>query len=462
MKTRFLIVGSGAAAVGVLYGLIDKYGKNISVDILTSESFGGGIIGTDSSPSILFPQKSKDGKQPSVWSSTDKSLKVYDSRNHSMTQFWGAGMMPARLNEEPEPMDSQLYKNASDRLFSRLQILGEEDNLARYLGRASYNKDWPNQSNFPKFDTKLNGERFCSGRGRISIISDTDRSCVICGKCMSGCPEDVIWHSRMEIRKIAKLIDLNILSGEVKLISAGRLVISAKQDLENVDMADYKLTFLATGVVSTSNIVLRSLDAVKTVEVYDTPVFTIPFLLFGKKYKQRISLANDMILVDGKNGTQLGSVYPFFDEIWETKLFRIIGKFGFFRRLFENHVGFIRLYSNRANALKISASLNVDGSLKLSRSDWKICGYDKSLIRNLKKVLIKNYILAIPIKLTTLNSAHYYGGAGSVASSSTVGDLLREKFPVVRVADAFTISSMPSISPTFSIITNAYLIAQKG
>lgn len=461
MKTKFLVLGSGAAAVGVLYGLIDKYGESIVVDIITSERFEDSFVGNSSSQGFLIPQKRKYGVQPSQWKSSENSLKVYDSRSHSMTQFWGAGMMPAKAGEEPDCIDSQDYGLASDSLLGKLQILGEEDYIAGYLGRTSYNKEWPNQSNFPRFDTESNGVRFCSGRGRISLPSRKDRNCTLCGMCMSGCPEDVIWHSRMEIEKIAQIIDLNILSGEVQQVKESRLVISSRNNLESVWLRDYKRTFLATGVVSTSKIVLRSLDEVESLEFCDTPVYTIPFILKDNKYKQKISLANDMIFIDGANGTQLASVYPFFSEIWETKVFGLIGKLGLARLFLENHVGFIRLYSNKTNALRIVATLDSDGMLNLSKFDWGICAHDKTLIKDLKKLLLEYSVISFPVKLSSLNSAHYYGGAYSSISGANLGELFHDKFPSVRLADAFTIADMPSISPTYTIIVNAYLQAQR-
>jgi ferredoxin len=456
---RFLVIGSGAAAVGAIYGLIDKYGHDITIDLLTSESFSEKISGTAPSSSILMPQKTKHGKQPATWDCKDSSLKIYDSRYHSMTQFWGAGMMPAKLDEEPNLAPE--YSLASERLLQRIPMLGEDDYLTQYLGRKSHNLAWPNQSNFPKLNITYDNMKFCSGRARISLVSSPSKGCIVCGKCMSGCPEDVIWHSRIEIEKISKLVNLNTLHGEVKRITAENLVISTEDGLSNVDLKGYKSTILCTGVVSTIKIVLDSLDYVESIGFYDTPVYTLPVFIFGNSYKQRISLANDMILIGGPDGTQLASVYPFFDEIWETTVFKFFRPIKFFRRVVENHIGFVRLYSNKQNPLKITAKLNEDNSLNLSRSKWWICSKDQKLQSNLKKVLRKNGVYSFPFKLTSLNSAHYYGGSLTRVASKPIIEILKEKFPRVKFADAFIITDMPSISPTFSIMVNAYCKAQE-
>ena len=375
---RFLVVGSGAAAVGTIYGLIDKYGESISVDILTSESFTGEISGTIPSKGLFMPKKTKKGKSIRNWESADDKLNIYDSRPHSMTQFWGAGMMTAKLSEGEKLVAD--YGAATKELLRRIPVLGADDYIQEYLGHKSHNLKWPNSSEFPEFNLDSNGMKFCSGRARISIMSSPDRSCTECGKCMSGCSEDVIWHSLMEIEKISKLVDLKVINGEVVKISSDNLLMSKESQISEVSYDSYESVFWCTGVASTIKVVLNSLEETSKIDFFDTPVYTIPLFIVGKIYRQKIALSNDMVLIEGADGSQLASVYPFVEDIWETQLFKFFKKIGIIRKLLEQHLCFIRVYSNRKNPLRVSAKIDGAGNFILSRDDWKICDNDQGLL----------------------------------------------------------------------------------
>jgi len=456
---KFLVVGSGAAAVGAIYGLIDKYGESISIDIVTSENVSGEISGPSPTQSLFMPKKTKHGKLIRKWKSLDKSLNVYDSRVHSMTQFWGAGMMPSKISEAI--CSEQDYANATQALLRRVPILGDDDSINQFIGLKSYTSKWPTTSEFPKFDLTDNNITYCSGRARIAISSSPEKNCIECGKCMSGCPEDVIWHSLMEIDKISKIIDINIIHGEVIKITSNNLVLSAGSPKKKIDYQNYQSVLFCTGVASTIKTVLNSVDSLEKIDFFDTPVYTIPFLMFGRNYKQTIALANDMIFVEGKNGTQLASVYPFIEDIWETKFFKLFKKFGFIKKILEKHLCFIRLYSNKANSLKIAAKVDEGGKLILSRQNWNICDKDKSLLSNFKRILRRKKIYSLPLKITNLNSAHYYGGSQTCINKIKLSEVLSKEFPKIKFADAFTTGSMPSISTTFSIMVNGYCKAQE-
>jgi ferredoxin len=456
---KFLVVGSGAASVGAIYGLIDKYGKSISIDIVTSEKMTGKISGPSPSPSFFMPKKTKQGKLIQKWESSDESLNVYDSRAHSMTQFWGAGMMPSKLSEATSPVAD--YASATAALLQRIPILGSDDEIDKFIGLKSHNSKWPNSSEFPKFNLTRNNMNFCSGRARISISTSSEKSCIECGKCMSGCPEDVIWHSLMEIEKISKLVSLNVIHGEVVKLSSKSLVLSNESQNAEIDYDCYKSVLFCTGVVSTIKTVLNSIDSLKKIEFYDTPVYTIPYLIFGCDYKQSIALSNDMIFIEGANGTQLASVYPFIEDIWETQFFKLFKKIGFIKRYLEKHLCFIRVYSNKTNSLRMAAKIDKEAKLALSRDDWEMCDEDKTLLSNLNSVLRSKKVYSLPLRMTNLNSAHYYGGAETSIDEVKITEILREKFPKIQFADAFNTNSMPSISTTFSIMVNGYCKAQE-
>jgi len=456
---RFLVVGSGAAAVGTIYGLIDKYGESISIDILTSEYFSGEISGTIPSKGLFMPKKTKKGKSIRNWECADDKLNIYDSRPHSMTQFWGAGMMTAKLSEGEKLV--QDYGTATKKLLLRIPVLGDDDYVQEYLGHKSHNLKWSNDSEFPVFNLESSGMKFCSGRARISIISSPEKSCTECGKCMSGCPEDVIWHSLMDIEKISKIVDLNVINGEVVKIFPDNLQMSAESQMLEVSYDSYKSVFWCTGVASTIKVVLNSLEEVSKIDFFDTPVYTIPLIIYGKKYSQKIALSNDMVLIEGVAGSQLASVYPFVEDIWETQFFKLFKKIAIVRKLLERHLCFIRVYSNRTNPLRVSAKIDDDGNFILSRDDWEICGNDQGLLSNLKRVLRSKKVYSLPLKVTNLNSAHYYGGSNTAVGDLTVAQILKEKFPRIQITDAFMMHSLPSISTTFTIMVNAYCKAQE-
>ena len=456
---KFLVVGSGAASVGAIYGLIDKYGESISIDIVTSEDVSGEISGPNPTSSFFMPKKTKQGKLIRKWECSDESLSVYDSRAHSMTQFWGAGMMPSKPSEAACPQDD--YTTATQALLRRIPVLGDDDSIDQFLDQKSHTSRWPNTSEFPKFNLTQNNMTFCSGRARISISSSPEKNCIECGKCMSGCPEDVIWHSLMEIKKISKIVKLNIIHGEVVKISSNSLILSNESQHAEIEYDCYKSVLFCAGVVSTIKTVLNSIDSIEKIYFYDTPVYTIPYLLIGYDYKQTIALANDMIFVEGVNGTQLASVYPFIEDIWETQFFKLFKKIGFIRRYLEKHLCFIRVYSNKKNPLRMTAKVDQEKRLVLNRDNWKMCDKDKTLLSNLNSVLRSKKVFSLPLKITNLNSAHYYGGAETRVDEIKITQILNKKFPKIQFADAFVTNSMPSISTTFSIMVNGYCKAQE-
>ncbi len=446
MKNKFLIIGSGAAAVGVVYGLRDKY-PMCSIKIITSETLNNSIFGDAAQTNLFVPEKLNKGRKMHVYTSSSNKVKIYDTSNHSMTRFWGAGMYVS--NEFSVSNNLKNWEMARDSLVAKIPIMGADDSLNK-IG-LQYNKEWPCKPFFSSRNVESDKTNFHLGMARIAI----DDNCIYCAKCMSGCNENAIWNSLSELKKIP---DVSFENGTILKVKKNLIYLKNGENHIIEDSCKYSKVFLCTGVVGTSKIILNSIHETKSISFSDNPVYTFPAFT-TKKINSGISLANYFTVMDRNNTHQLASIYPFFPEIWDTRFFKFISKIKFLKNFLEQHLVIVRCYSSARNPVIIKMKLCKNGKPIVSAQPWKLLQEDKKIFRQFRRFAATSALYIFPFGIKSLNSAHYYRGTLAEGSKSKVVKSFKDSN--IIIADAWVVNKMPAISPTFSIMLHAYCKANE-
>lgn len=124
------------------------------------------------------------------------------------------------------------------------------------------------------------------GRSRVAVRGNnptTSGGCVYCRQCMYGCPYDLIYSSAHTVSAFQRHPDFSYESGVVvkSVRESGSGVEISGQPLDTREPISWRAhrVFIAAGTISTTQILLRSLDAYdQTVTLRDSQYFLLPML----------------------------------------------------------------------------------------------------------------------------------------------------------------------------------------
>jgi ferredoxin len=182
------------------------------------------------------------GMKPTVWPSASRG---------GFSRIWGAAIG----NENVEDLSPNMNLNlkGSDQTFlthSARQMLLANDSIK--------NKSWH------------------IGNHHIAV----DKSkCTMCGRCLSGCPEDAIWFAGNEWRKVENIEIRDGFRLDNFIVHPDRIQLN---DISGKTVEAHYV-FLAAGAISSIQIMMRSGYLPKQVSIKDTQVLFFPALRFPVK-----------------------------------------------------------------------------------------------------------------------------------------------------------------------------------
>jgi choline dehydrogenase-like flavoprotein len=122
------------------------------------------------------------------------------------------------------------------------------------------------------------------GQSRLAVAGgEGSRNCVYCGLCMYGCPYGLIYNSSSTLDQLRQHPRFRYRAGVVvDAVSEGSTAITINgHDLETGERLTIEAAraYLATGVISSAQIVLRSLSAYdRPISIMDSQYFLVPLL----------------------------------------------------------------------------------------------------------------------------------------------------------------------------------------
>lgn len=495
---KVAIVGSGAAATGVLAGLerFAPAGTEVTVfDIGTPvaepppgledgcvpdavvadvyrrlrEESGGGFP----------PPKSHFGQSLSRHRVEDRPLLWKSEHRGGLTNFWGGGMFPFTDREfQGWPVTAAEMDPYYRILADRVGVCGEPDRLNEYFPSDYVNRPPLRTSpvieklrdtiNAHGDDGRRAGYRMVAGASRLALETrpQNEHACVYCGECMVGCGREAIWSARRELAGFQQRGTVTAyVEGRVQSIRE-RQVHYLRGDGGAPEVAGpFDRIFLAAGVIGSTEIVMRSFGLARGPEMIDTAILSFPLMYAGAAggfsgggpdYFSLCNLTVMGIPDDPSLGAAQVSVYPSFDHLWRFYTpqalwggMRPLWRFGRWRLMLG------RVYLDGAADRRLALEMQ-DGRLVIHRgAQPDVASVSKPFMESLRQVANHAGFYVPPVPPIGHGTSSHYGctlpyggGLVDVARSGRIA-------PGVYLADASAFPTLPALSPTFTIMANA-------
>jgi len=497
MTLKIAIIGSGAAAVGVLRA-IEEWRPQAEVTVFDQAEDPTGPFFTDQEPAhrssayhrdlyrhmrrtigLKFPPpKTNFGLEPAKRRIPDWGNVWESGMRGGLTNFWGASSLPFTDDDlHGWPIKAADLSPYYSRIAEMIGISGGYDPLGTYLGNDFVNR--PPITRPPVFDKLQNAIndpaaampfRVAAGTGRLALETRKDRSnrCIYSGACMTGCSSDSIYSARRDIERYARsgLIQ-SFIRGTVLAVHSNPLRLKVKTESGEQEHGPFDRVFTCAGCIGSTEIVMRSLGLRSGPLVTDNSVYTFPIIYTGLPLKQpqddqHFAMTNLLAYcipghMDGR--VAMIQVYPSIDFLWRYyfpvwfwPLFQPIGNL-LRRRVLWGRVFLHGDYSQQY-ALKLLESDQL--ALSLTRRP-KALTEVPGLWRSIRKTIGRKGFFIPPLaKIRHATSSHYAGslplGEGPIGVNGAF-------LPGAYICDSAGFTNAPAPSLTFTIMANACRIA---
>ncbi len=499
-RIKVAVVGAGAAAFGVLSALLKKNDFDVVVfDI--GETIAPAPL-SDVSPnkfynriykeirllhSFKFPPPKTHFARQIPQQAVGQRLKIFKSQSFGgLTNYWGATMLPFTDQEMARwPIDREALEPYYQRVAEVAGLAGRDDALNQYFIRdfstrppirpifmLSYLDEVVNRSKNRQPARRRGGFRIISGLNRCGLETREEHPnhCVYCGECMAGCFKDSVYSARQTIKKYLENPQIRYVKDRVVRVNKknSSLEIETEKGLEE---KGFDKIFLAAGCLHSTEIVMRSLGLRDRLTVADNAVYVFPILYLGKLppsayHQDYLSLCNIILGCIPEEGSEHFAqvqIYPNFDYLWRynipLKLWPIVRPIAsFFRpRLFW---GRLYLHSDYSQAYSIELK---NDQLKMEHiRNADPAGRVKVLMSSIRKAVNHQGFFIPPISpLRQRVNSHYTSTIpynGEKIKISSLGEIM----PDVYVCDSSVFPEMPAINPGFTIMANAWRIADEA
>ena len=493
---EFAVVGTGAAALGVLSALIDQepltpitlidIGKdvvqspdNTNISAQEVEAFYAEIY---EAPRALGergfpPAKTQFGRPIEHHPSGQGFLR--SEIFGGMTNYWGATMLPFTSSELASwPIDGATLSEQYRTIAEIVGISGRYDQLNDYFATDYSNRppiratttlqllnDAVNDADNPAIFRVRSGLNRCA----VETRKGHARACLYCGECMAGCFRDAVYSSRMTIGTyLRQTPNIRLVKGKVRSIRApGRITVQPEGKRNDEILSGFARIFICAGCVGSSEIILRSAGLSEQLTLSTNSVMTFPILYLGagidRRDRSRYLALSNLIMAcipddDPDPYAQL-QVYPNSDYIYRaflSDLAWIIARpfIGMLRS--RLHWGRLFIHGDRSQKYKLS----LHGSYPVIEEDTTINnGHVNRLMTNLRRILNTRGFWVPPIKPLVQKCSAHYGATLPFGNSLIELPATGEIFPETYLCDSSCFPDLPAVSPTFTIMANARRIA---
>lgn len=498
---KIAVIGSGPASAGACLGLLNGDQK-VDIDVidigrkLTAQT---GTYFTTANQAQWYrdthnivhdkskgwtPEKSYFGNVPDKY---NEQLNIYKSDIFGgLSKFWGASFLPFTPEDfETWPLSYKTMEPFYHKILNEVGVTGTKDTLDSYFPGKLYNqRPIKTPKNFDKLEKAIQRQNseFVVGSPRLALINnsnDYQNSCTNCGKCFYGCYNDSIYSSDQTIQRLIeqKLINYR---PKTKLINYKQTNHKVELQLENSSITEtYDAVLLGAGCIETTRIVSKSneLENIQ-IPIIENPVYSVPIFFtkdfFKKDDFQNIIALNNLLIGQLPNAMNPhyihAQVYPINKYLWNHALRKGFGSLAMnlssiFQKTISKNVYMMLIYLNgkysEGSYLRFSSDKDEFHFIRSKESDLLV----SNMIENLNQVLkgsgfwISKKLLS---PLASGGSYHYsstfpLNSKGSGIEVSSDGQISDNVFLI----DSSTFPSLPAQNHSFTIMANAYRIANK-
>ncbi len=212
-----------------------------------------------------------------------------------LSTVWGSAMLPSRdADLEDWPINSEQLGPHYEAVLALSGLSGAQDDLEELFPLYSTTTGQLNLSrqaarmlgNLERHRDLLMSEGVRFGRSRVAIQAKAGEreGCVYCGLCMYGCPYGHIYNSSSSLKFLGTLgpfsYQKDVIVTAVHESSQGVTIQAIdRRDHSRLELEGARV-FLATGVIPTTQILLRSMEAYEqSARILDSQYFLLPVAL---------------------------------------------------------------------------------------------------------------------------------------------------------------------------------------
>ena len=498
---KIAVVGSGAAAVGVLRA-IEEWCPDAETTLVDrgEEAIGRFFVqdspereGTGynrrlyrylrSSYGLKFPPpKTNFGLEPAKLHVPDWGA-VWQSRTFGgLTNFWGASSLPFTDEDMRDwPIGAADLAPYYRRMADQIGLSGcRDDVIGTYLGEEFISRP-PilRPPVFDKLEATINDAaartpyRLVAGASRLALETRPDRPdcCDYSGGCMTGCSAGAIYGARRDIERLTRSGRIaRTIRAKALAVMTGptRLRVETPAGIDHIGPFDR--IYLCAGCIGSTEIVMRSLGWRDGPMVTDNAVYTFPIVYLGKPLPtsdadRHFGLSNLLAFclpdrIEGR--AAMIQAYPNVDYLWRYYLpVAIWPLFQPFGRAFRRRLIWGRVFVHGDYSQRYALALPDRGDLELSlaRRPWplkKVPGLWPSIRRSIRG---HGFWLPPVPPVRHATSSHYAASLPlGIDPVSPDGEFLAGAY----ICDSATFTDSPAASPTLSIMANACRIAHRS
>lgn len=481
-QSKIAIIGSGAAAFGIISKLLDiKFNGKIQIidnhDISKEFFFYKNNLPTyklkDKNEVIKIhkkkgfnfpPLKCHFGLTPNKLDVRNSKSKLNDSSNFGgLTTFWGGSFLPFTELEfrnwkiNRGDLD-EYYKLISKNLF----ISGDFNELNKYYGNCFEN----NPSFNPIINSKIVEQAlsvdkneslyYYAGTPKLALkFSEHIKDCHYPGVCNDFCNNHNIFKAHIFIGNAIKINpNISYVNDKVIRIALNKNIIIGEKN----SYSDFDKIYICAGAINTSKIILNTFEDIKSLGFQDNTIIQTPMYDLNKNTNEKNNFDFTQMHIISKKNSLEGMMFqlyfssPYLFEYYIPSYLK--NTFNKFATNLYKKILWIRGYSRSDNNNNyIIKREKKDFSILLkTKSDRKIL---KEEINKIKEKLRKKNILSFKnINLFSSTSSHYgcsipYGDVNFNLKRN--GEVSKNIF----ISDSSVFNTLPSTSPTFTIMANA-------
>ncbi len=487
---RFAVIGTGAAALGVLDALLgDTREADVTIFDIGDLPAPGPAKGAD--PAAFYddlysqlrasglrgfpPPKTHFGTRLPVHPGTGGL--VASQSFGGLTNYWGATMLPFTDTElRAWPVGAADLAPHYARIAEIAGISGGQDGLDGYFAAAYVNRPpIPVTPSLGRLSARVGARsggayRILAGANRCAIETRPGhaRACTGCGECLAGCYLGSVFTARTTIAQRLADPRVRLIRARVIAVEPGRGAVWL-DDCGATDPIDgFDRIFLAAGCLGTTEILMRSAGLTRSDPLRTNSVHVFPILNLGRgdgRERTHVALANLILacLPEGHDAPMAqAQIYPNPDYLWRPQMPARLWRLArhavsatrarlYWGRLFvhsdQSQSYDVTLSGDRLNAAAAAAPDRVEPARVL-------CSLKRAVSGDGVRVLTRPTVLQA-------SSVHYgstFGYGNALLPVSRSG----EAMPRVHVCDSTVFPDMPAVSPTFTIMANARRTAMEA
>ncbi len=487
------VVGSGPSGVSISNSLINQGLEVTIIDVGVKIN----LKNLEKNTTNKFNRKLVYG---SAFAYEEVGIKEFSASyaKGGLSNVWGAAISPFskdEIRDWPIKIEDLIssYKH-SEKLITIAANTEEKITFEKFFSKNIVNIK-PSTQSISILKNIVNNSTILNDNGinvdfstlAFSLPSNKVNQCTLCGKCLEGCPDELIYNSNNTLESLKKNDNFSYINNiEVtSLVESEKSVIIMAKNLKSKKQTEIHASrvFLAAGVLSTAKILKNSFEKninsipIKASQYFIFPGFVNANLVINKNNNhsmaQLFMKISDSFLEAGDAHIQMYSMSDSLINQIKSKIkFLPSFIFNFLRKYMDRVVIFQGyLHSNEVNSRKLQ--FGTSASYKGNNLRIDNPNYDRSVRKKVRKILLKLYkhkskvgFFVIPFLYSIGKFGYgFHVGGTFPMSKKPYGrecDIYGRPYGLkkIHIVDSSVFPSIPASTITYTVMANSCRIGE--